>query len=113
MRLDGNIKGRDRFIEHEDFGIEHQGAGDGDALALAAGKHVGVAIIVFRTQTHACHHGAGSLLALGFWRLGIHQQGLFKNGADFLARIERAVGILKNNLHLGAQRPKCFPATVG
>ncbi len=106
LRLNGNIEGRDRFIEHENFGIEHERPGNGNALALAAGKHVGVAVVVFRTQTHACHHGAGFFLALGFWRFRIDQQRLFQNGADFLAGIERAVGILKNDLHFGPQRPQ-------
>ena len=110
LRLNGNIKGRYRFIEDENFRIEHESPGNGNALALAAGKHVGVAVVMFRPETHACHHGAGFFLALGFWRLGIHQQGLLENGADFLARVERAVGILKNDLHFGTQGPQGFPA---
>ncbi len=40
-RLHRDVEGRDRLVEHDDFGVEHQGAGDAEALALAAGELVG------------------------------------------------------------------------
>ena len=36
LRLDRDVERRDRLVEHDDFGSEHQRARDRDALALAA-----------------------------------------------------------------------------
>jgi hypothetical protein len=47
LRLNGHIERRDRFIEHEYLRLEHQGARDGNALTLAAGKHMGIAVVMF------------------------------------------------------------------
>ena len=43
LGLDGDVERRGRFVEHDEFGLEHHGAGDGDALALAAGEFVRIA----------------------------------------------------------------------
>ena len=50
LRADGDVERRDRLVEHEDFRPQHQRAGDGDALALAAGEHVRVAVVELRPQ---------------------------------------------------------------
>ena len=41
LGLNGNIERRGRFVADDEFGFGCQRAGDGDALALAAGKLVG------------------------------------------------------------------------
>src|SRR5439155_3400447 len=41
-RLDGDVEGRHRLVEHEHVGVEGKGPGDADALALAAGELVRV-----------------------------------------------------------------------
>ena len=46
--LDLDIDGAGGVVEHQDRGVEQQGAGNGDALALAAGQ--GVAALAH----HAC-----------------------------------------------------------
>ena len=43
LRLNGYIEGRDRFVGDDDARVQGEGAGDGDALALAAGELVRVA----------------------------------------------------------------------
>ena len=43
LRADGDVEGADRFVEDEEFGAEGEGAGNVDALALAAGELVRVA----------------------------------------------------------------------
>ena len=102
LGLDRDIEGRDRFIEHQDLRIEHQGPGHGDALALPAGKHMGIAVVVLGPQTDQGQHILGRLAALIFGLLRVDEQGFFQGQADFLARIERAVGVLKDDLHPGA-----------
>jgi hypothetical protein len=41
---DFGVEGAKRFVEEEDFGLGGEGAGEGDALALAAGELVGEAV---------------------------------------------------------------------
>lgn len=40
--MDGDVEGGDGFVGEDEFGLRGEGAGDGDALALAAGELVGV-----------------------------------------------------------------------
>ena len=46
LGLDRDVERRDRLVGDEQLRRQHQGAGDGDALALAAGEHVRVAGVV-------------------------------------------------------------------
>src|SRR5690625_4380749 len=52
LRLYGHIKCADRLVAHHQPGIDHQGTGNADALALAAGHFVRIAVDVFRPQAH-------------------------------------------------------------
>ena len=55
LRLDRHVERGNRFIEHEKVGVQSQGAGDADALALPAGKLVRVALRVRRAQPDDLH----------------------------------------------------------
>ncbi len=44
LGLDGEVEGGDRFVGYDEAGPHRQGAGDADALALAAGELVGIAV---------------------------------------------------------------------
>ena len=50
-RLDRHVEGRHRLVEHDERRVEGQGAGDADALALAAGELVRVAAGVLGRET--------------------------------------------------------------
>ena len=50
LGLDADVEGGDGFVADDEFGIETQGAGNTDALALAAGKLVGVTVGVVALQ---------------------------------------------------------------
>lgn len=41
---DFGVEGAEGLVEEEDFGVDGEGAGEGDALALSAGEFVGEAI---------------------------------------------------------------------
>ena len=41
LRLDRHVERGDRLVGHEQLGVQGQGPGDADALALAAGELVG------------------------------------------------------------------------
>ena len=43
FRLDRDVQGAGGFVKDEDFGLQDEGAGDGDALALAAAEFMRVA----------------------------------------------------------------------
>ncbi len=51
LRLHRHVEGRGRLVQHHEARLQHHGAGDGDALALAAGELVGIPICVFREKT--------------------------------------------------------------
>ena len=44
LGLDGHVEGRHRLVGHDQLGLEGQGPGQADPLALAAGELVGVAV---------------------------------------------------------------------
>ena len=52
LRFDGNIQGRSRFIRNQHRRAQDQGAGDGDALALAARQLMWIAVAVTAMQPH-------------------------------------------------------------
>ncbi len=50
LRLNGNIQRGNRLVADDKFGIQRKRAGNADALALAAGKLVRIAILMERLQ---------------------------------------------------------------
>jgi hypothetical protein len=105
LRLDRDIERRGRLVEHDQFRFEHDGARDGDALALTAGELVRIAVAPFRVDAdgferrdHACH----ALICAQF---------AFMNLEAFLddlghrhAWAERAEGVLEDDLHVARAR---------
>ena len=98
LGLDRDVERRDRLVGDQDARAQHERAGDGDALALAAGEHVRVAGVVLGPQAHLGHHLLGTFAALGGRQARVDDQGLLQDRAHFLARIERAVGVLEHDL---------------
>ena len=54
--LNRHVEGGDRLVEDQQLGLEHEGPGDADALALAARELVGVAVGVVRLEAHQLEH---------------------------------------------------------
>ena len=50
LRLDRHVEGGDRLVADDELGLERERAGDADALALAAGELVRVAVVVLRVE---------------------------------------------------------------
>ena len=44
LGADADVEGGDGFVGDDEFGVQGEGAGDADALALSAGELVGVAV---------------------------------------------------------------------
>src|SRR3546814_16553905 len=57
LRLDGDVEGGHRLVADDELRVEDQRAGDADALALAAGELVRIAVPVMRLATNVLPHG--------------------------------------------------------
>ena len=102
FHLNGAVKRRGGFVQQHEFRLKDDRAGDGDALSLPAGEFVRVAVYHRRRQRHFFEHGrdfVGALLPREL-RL-VHQEAFADDFADGQAWRERAVGILKDDLHVG------------
>src|SRR5271156_4648100 len=64
LRADGDIEGGDGLVRDDEFWTKDQGAGDTDALALAAGEFVRVARDGVLFQTNAIENFGGAVEAL-------------------------------------------------
>ncbi len=106
LRLHAHVERRCRLIEHDEAWLQHHGAGNGDALALAAGELVRIAPAGQRIEPDLLQRPADTLVALLVGeRPLVHLQPFGDDVADRHARAERAVGVLEHDLQLVAQRP--------
>lgn len=83
-----DIKRRYRLIGDHHIGIEHQATRNGDTLALAAGEHMWIAIVMLRLQADPRHHRQRPFAALRRRERRVDHQRLLQERADLLARIE-------------------------
>ena len=108
LRLDRDVERRDRLVEHEEVGLDHDRAGDGDPLPLATGKLVRVAVERRRGEPGAGQRASHPFEPLGRRAQPVDDEAFFKDRADFHPGIERAVRILEDDLH-----PPPQPAHLG
>ena len=103
LRADGDIERADGFVEDEEFGAQGDGSGNVDALALASGELVGIA-----TECGGFEADFGEeFVETGFETLlrlfVVDGEGLGEDMADGHARVERGVGVLKDDGELAAE----------
>ena len=113
LRLHRHVERRGRLVEHHEAGLQDHGPGDRDALALAAGELVGIAVSAVRVEPDLTQRRDDQRLALR--RVGaqaVHLEALLDDLADRKPRAERAEGILEDDLHLAPERAhrSGFPA---
>ena len=82
---------------------QHQGARDGDALALAAREHMRITAGEFGPQPDPFHRGAHGGLAVRGRHPRVDDQRFLERRADGLTRVERTIGVLEHHLDLAAQ----------
>ena len=109
LRLDGNIQRRNRLIADDELGAQGQGAGNANALALAAGKFVRVAAGMVIFQTHFSQGLDRHLKALARGANAVDLQAFHHRFADRHARIERGVRVLEDDLHVAAHGLQLAP----
>ena len=98
LGADRDVERRDRLVADHQLGLQDQRAGDADALALAAGEFVRVAVGMLGTQADLGHHVGDAVLDLGLVGDAVDAQRIGQRAAHGLARIERGVGVLEDHL---------------
>ena len=102
LRLHRNVERRGRFIQDQKLGRRHKGTGDGNALALSAGKFMGILFECASAKANAIHQLFRSLFHLLF---GCTAQNAGRLQEDILNRHAGRKGrirILKNDLHFAS-----------
>ena len=115
LGLDGDVEGRDGLVADDERGVAGQGAGDADALALAAGELVGEAVGHRGVEADDAEEllDASSLCASPVHDQVVDAQGLADDAAGALAGVERGVGVLEDEAHVAADGPQiCFSGRV-
>ncbi len=95
LGLDRDVEGRGRLVEEEDARLEDQGAGDGDALALAARELVRVAVAEGGPEADLGQEPLDPPVGVA---QPVDRHGLAQDAVDRVARVERAVGVLEDHL---------------
>ncbi len=104
LRLDGNIERGHRLVGDDDFGLEGQRTGDGDALRWPPGKFVRVLAHEARGESDLRHEvgdPAGNLRSR-YHRM--HAQRFSECVEHGHARIERGERILEHHLQVATDR---------
>ena len=101
LHLHGHVEGGGRLVEDDELRLQDHGAGDGDALALAAGELVRVALGGGGVEADLVEDGGD---AAGLVAEAVHGEALGDDLRDRHARGERAVGVLEDHLHVAAER---------
>src|SRR2546421_684634 len=110
LRLDRDVKCRDRLVAHDELRLHGERARDPNALALAARELVRVAVGEVRVQTHYAEqllHAFGLLFAA---REVMDLERLADDVAHGHSRIQRRIRVLEDHLHTAAHLPHVLAA---
>ena len=97
LRLHRNVQRRNRFVANHEFRIHDQGTRDTDALPLPAGKFVREAFPCPDREADQGEHIGNALGRVG--GLTVDRERFGHDVFDRHARVQRAVRVLKDNLH--------------
>jgi len=103
--LDRHVERAHRLVRHDQLGPQRQRAGDPDALPLAAGELVRIAVVVLGVEADELEqflHVAPD--TAGCFDLLQPERGA-DDGADRMPGVERGVRVLEDHLDLAPQRP--------
>ncbi len=106
LGLDRDVECRDRLVRDQHLWLHSQSPGDADALALSARELVRESVKRLERQANYAHQISRPVKRLCLADTKIHRpfDNRLTNGA---ARIQRAVGILKDDLDVAPVRSKC------
>src|SRR5882724_2159104 len=100
LRLNRNIQRGDWLVADNKFRVHGQGARDTDALALPAAKLVGVTVVMILAEAHRMEQFIDAVALSSTLGKFVNFQTFADDIADAHPRIQRGIGILKNDLHL-------------
>ena len=103
LRADRDVQRRHRLVADDQLGLDRERAGDGNALALAAGKFVRVAARKTRLEADQLQQFLDPRAVPRPRHQVMQLERLAQDLADGHPRIERGVGILKDDLRLAAE----------
>ncbi len=103
LRLDRDVEGGDGFVGDDEDRLDGQGTGDTDALTLAAGEFVRVALHCVARQADAMKAFDDAIGPIARRADVMDAVGFLDDVAHFQARIEAGVGVLKDHLHAPAE----------
>ena len=103
LALDGDVEGGDRFIADDEFRVEGEGAGDADALPLAAGKLKGKAVDGIGGEADDVEEFPDAFFP--FVRVAdlMDEEGFLEEVADGVPGVEGFGGVLKDHLEIPAE----------
>ncbi len=102
LRPHGDVERRHRLVQQHHVRLHRQGAGDADALTLAAAEFVRVAHAVARLEPHPLQQGGDAAVPVALVLRGVHPKRLAQRLIDRPARVQRQVRILEHVLHAPA-----------
>ena len=109
LSLDRDVECRDGFVGDHELGAERQRAGDPDPLPLAARELVRKAVVVLRREPNLLEKLLHLPLSLAPVADAVDRERRADDRPDPLARVQRGVGILEDNLQLPPQRAHPTP----
>ena len=113
LGADGDVKSRDRLVGDDEGGAEGEGPGQADALALAAGELVRIAVHRPGAEADLFEQLLDALTPFLAVADAVDGEGLGEDLVDAHARIEGRVGVLEHELHLLADSTKAAVAELG
>ena len=103
LRLDRDVEGGDGLVGDDELRLQHERAREPDPLALAAAEHVRVAVGRLLAEPDALEHVDHDVLAILLVQ-AVDAQALADEAAHGHARVERADGVLEDDLHVAPHR---------
>ena len=99
LRLHRDIERGSRLIEHDEAGAQGERAGNANALPLATGELVRVAVLHVRLQAHLLQQLTGLRFGIPLRRHAMDDEWARDDFANRAPRIQRRVRILEDDLH--------------
>jgi hypothetical protein len=112
LGLDGHVESRHRLIGHNQTGPQDQSPGNSDSLALTTRELMRITSCMGGLETDQLQHLGNPNMTFILRRHSMDPQALGDRLTDRAPRIEGAVGILEDHLHLAPNPEKVLSVEV-
>jgi len=113
LRLHRDIERADRFVANDESGFHREGAGNANALALAAAELVRVPVALSRIESDISHEFADSLASFDAAAgESMDIDGFANDRFDREARVQRAGRVLEDHLAVASMAAEGRPAEL-